>query len=131
METKEEIMSEENWTSKFFKPDEMRCKETGELKVKKELMERLDVLRNIANHPIKISSGYRSSLHSVERNKKPGSNSYHTKGMAADILIGVHNRYDLVNHIIEAGFNGIGINIKRGFIHVDIRPVNERTIFVY
>ena len=49
------------------------------------LAKNLQVLRNEINQPIHINSGYRS----VSHNAKVGGvyNSYHTKGMAADITV--------------------------------------------
>lgn len=127
----QETMDSTNWESKFFKPHEFRCKHTGRLLVSGELIRKLDHLREKLGKPVKITSGYRDKSHPAERDKLPNARSYHQKGMAADIAIGTHNKHDIIAFAIDVGFNGIGIALKRGFVHLDIRSQDQRTVFDY
>lgn len=80
---------------------------------------KLDKAREIANVPFRITSGYRTIAH----NEKVGGvpDSAHTKGRAADIACtSGTNRYIIVNSLLQAGFNRIGI--ANTFIHVDDDP---------
>jgi uncharacterized protein YcbK (DUF882 family) len=94
----------------------------------KKLAAELQHLRDINERPITINSGYRSP----ELNKKVGgsSNSYHMKGMAADITMkGVPPR--LVREIIEAQCElgkmpSGGIGAYSSFTHYDIRKNKAR-----
>jgi len=50
----------------------------------------------------------------------PEVKSSHLYGRAADILATTsRDRFNIVNALIKAGFNRIGISEKSGFIHVD------------
>lgn len=72
-----------------------------------------------------VNSGYRTEKH----NKKVGgkSNSSHLKGLASDIRVSnSQERYAILNGLLEAGFNRIGIG--RTFIHADNDP--DKTPFV-
>ena len=76
----------------------------------------LDKARTHAQIPFKISSGYRTKEH----NKKVGGvpQSSHRLGKACDIACtSSRHRFKIVNALIEAGFNRIGI--AKNFIHVD------------
>ncbi len=103
---------------KHFTLDEFKCRETGQNEIKPEFVEVLDQLREDCGFPFIISSGYRSSTHSIEAAKeKPGT---HTQGIAADIAIsdGAQRRI-IIEKALELGFNGIGV--AKTFVHVDIR----------
>ena len=54
---------------KYFTEEEFACQETGENKIVPEFVERLDELREACNFPFHITSGYRSSEHSIEKAK--------------------------------------------------------------
>ena len=89
----------------------------------------LDNLRELANIPLRITSGSRCK----QRNKDVGGlgDSAHMKGLAVDIGIYDSNeRYHVVVAAIAAGINRIGIG--SGLVHVDIddtKPVN--VLWVY
>ena len=103
---------------RYFQLSEFDCKETGENKMHKDFLQKLDELRHYCGFPFLITSGYRSVNHSVEVKKsKPGT---HTQGIAADISInnGV-DRINIVSKALELGFTGIGV--ANTFVHVDIR----------
>lgn len=106
-----------------FSPDELRCKETGELNMDRDFMDRLQRLRTAFGKRMPITSGFRSQKHSVERRKVlPGS---HTQGKAVDIAIVGEDALELVRLALGFGFTGIGISQKAGgarFVHIDTLP---------
>jgi|TARA_B110000438_G_scaffold10199_2_gene10358 uncharacterized protein YcbK (DUF882 family) len=103
---------------KYFKLDEFDCQETGDNEISEDFVHELDKLREACGFSFKITSGYRSREHSVEKRKQnPGT---HAQGIAADIAVqGGAQRMLLVKNALELGFTGIGV--ARTFIHVDIR----------
>ena len=71
-----------------FKVNEFSCKGKGccsTVYIDSELVEYLQKIRDYFGMPVTINSGYRCAKH----NKAVGgvANSYHTKGMAADIVV--------------------------------------------
>ena len=100
-------------TNEFDSPDEIG---SGNL-MDKRFLEMLDNAREIAGVSFRITSGYRSKAH----NKKVGGvpQSSHRLGKACDIACtSSRHRFKIVNALIEAGFNRIGI--ADTFIHVDL-----------
>lgn len=107
-----------------FKAEEFRCKdETKEFLWAPELLEVLEKIRNHFNAPVIINSGYRTP----NWNTKVGgtSNSYHCKGMAADIVVKGHSSQEVAKYadsIMEQG----GVIRYTNFVHVDVREVKYR-----
>lgn len=105
-------------TEEFDSPDEPGSGEYME----HELIERLDVVRDLCGFPLIITSGYRTIAHNKAlkaKGYKVAKNSSHLLGLAADILVTDNRkRYVLLDAIIEAGFVRIGLGDN--FIHVDI-----------
>lgn len=100
--------------SEFDSPD---LPNSGEMYMDRHFLQMLDDARGQAGIAFKITSGYRTENH----NRKVGGvrNSSHTKGLAADIACSNgSNRFTIVNALIMAGFNRIGI--AKNFIHCDI-----------
>ena len=59
---------------KYFTVNEFKCQETGENEIKDEFIVALDALRHQCGFPFRITSGYRSPNHSIEKKKeKPGN----------------------------------------------------------
>lgn len=110
--------------SEHFKAKEFQCKDKTEgLLVATELLEALEKIRNHFNAPVIINSGYRTP----SWNSKVGgsSNSYHCKGMAADIVVKGHSSQEVAkyaNSIMEKG----GIIKYTNFVHVDVREEKYR-----
>ena len=104
--------------SRHFTSEEFDSKDkrgTGML-MDKKFIEQLQKAREIAGIPFIINSGYRTK----EYNKFVGGvpNSAHTKGKACDIAIkNDRERYIVLNALILAGFNRIGV--YKTFIHCD------------
>lgn len=79
-------------------------------------LHKLDKARSIAGLPFKINSAYRSPEHPLSI-KNPSSS--HIKGLAVDISVkDSRTRFIIVDALIKAGFNRIGI--ADTFIHVDM-----------
>jgi zinc D-Ala-D-Ala carboxypeptidase len=115
-----------DWTKiKYFSKSELACpcgrENCKELPMNEEFMLALDALREEYGHPIHLSSGYRCPKHNMEVGGVLGS--YHTLGVAVDIAIYGKPAYDLLGHIFDMGFEGIGINqtgpYNQRFIHID------------
>ena len=79
------------------------------------LAEWLELLRDTAGGPIRITSGYRSPAY----NRKIGgaSKSKHMLGCAVDITCSVMNTWALAQLAYKVGFRRIGIS--PGFVHLD------------
>ena len=103
---------------KHFDISEFRCRETGENEMKPEFIHMLDELREKCGFPFNITSGYRSTQHSIEvRKAVPGT---HTLGIAVDIAVSNgFERMNIVHEALKMGFSGIGV--AKSFVHVDMR----------
>lgn len=105
-------------TFKYFSIEEFDCQETGENGMDENFIHALDQLREACGFPFRITSGYRSPNHSIEKRKTfPGT---HAQGIACDIAVtGGSQRHIILFHALRLGFTGIGVHKK--FIHVDMR----------
>ena len=92
------------------------------------LAQNLQVLRDHLGKPVIVNSGYRSLAH----NERIGGakNSFHVKGMAADIRVeGLSARmlYSQIEMLIDAGkMDDGGLGLYNTFVHYDIRPIKTR-----
>lgn len=83
----------------------------------KQLAKRLQGLRDLLSLPIEITSGYRDKV--LNTHVKGSSNSYHTKGMAADIEVhgmSAKNVQETLKH-----WDG-GLGSYSNFTHIDLGP---------
>ncbi len=103
---------------KYFSIEEFDCQETGENQMSEDFIHKLDELREKCGFAFTITSGYRSTSHSIESKKsRPGR---HTEGIACDIKVSNgFERMNIVHEALKMGFGGIGV--ARTFIHVDTR----------
>ena len=112
-----------------FRAKELACKCGCNVeKMDSGFMVMLQKLRQTLDRPLFITSGYRCQEH----NKAVGgaSESYHLKGMAADIVcISTKDRYEIVGAAIRLGFSGLGID--KQFVHVDNRKALPKKIWTY
>jgi uncharacterized protein YcbK (DUF882 family) len=110
---------------------EFESPDTKETKIDEKLIDKLESLRDRISKklnrdvPLIINSGYRTS----EYNKKVGGaeNSFHMKGMAADIDVAGIARItidEFAELAEEEGFEGIGK--YNTFVHVDVRGSKAR-----
>lgn len=110
------------WPGVYFQPYEFAVKKTGELKISKELLARLDKLRADFGKPIIINSGFRTKK--SNENASGTKDSAHTYGLAADIkLFGYSDSElkDLADLAIQAGFRGLGTYSDSYCLHLDVR----------
>ncbi len=103
-----------------FKVNEFACKGKGccsKTSVDSKLVEYLQKIRNHFGKPVTINSGYRCATH----NKNVGgtSNSYHIKGMAADIVVEGVKPAEVAKYAESIGVLGLGLYDT--FVHVDTR----------
>lgn len=118
------IKAEHGHLSKHFKAKEFRCKEGNEyMLICKELIEVLETIREHFNAPVIINSGYRTPSWNSKVNGAP--NSYHCKGMAADIVVKGHSSREVAKYadsIMEQG----GVIRYTNFTHIDVREEKYR-----
>lgn len=116
---------------KYFKTDEFDSPDlpgSGQL-MQEEFLMKLDKAREIAGISFKINSGIRTVSHNAKVGGK--SKSAHLTGYAADIAVnGSRSRFIILEALISAGFNRIGI--ANSFIHVDCHPdLDEDVVWMY
>jgi uncharacterized protein YcbK (DUF882 family) len=109
----------------YFRESEFNCKCCGKGgdKMDKRLLKLLDAIRGRLGAPIVVVSGYRCVAH----NTKVGGakNSYHTRGMAVDIItpkMGPRDFYEW----LENNFKIDGHGSYKGFNHIDVRGSHAR-----
>jgi len=115
-----------NWDSNSypnFSFTELVCKETGENRMTRSFLARLQRLRWAIGKPLLITSGYRSVKSSIEaakidQGKLPGTHAF---GSACDISCHGALAHTLLKAAIDLGFTGIGVSQSGGypFIHLD------------
>jgi uncharacterized protein YcbK (DUF882 family) len=111
--------------SEHFSAHEFRCKDGSEHPIDPQLVAMLERVREHFDAPVHIVSGYRSPAH----NAKVGGakSSYHTKGMAADIMVdGVEPT--TVYQFCDTAFKLGGVGRYVSFTHVDCRPYRARWV---
>lgn len=108
--------------TKNFSEWEFRCKCCNSGHVKKELVRKLQKVRDRIGIPITVNSGFRCLFH----NREVGSadTSAHLDGFAVDIK--AHDMFVLLRACIKE-FDRIGIGGE--YLHVDIDP--RKTQFTY
>lgn len=108
----------ENFVEKEFR---CRCGQCGErVLVSMQLLYALESLRAAMGRPLAVTSGFRCPLHPLS---KARPNSYHIKGMAADISTHGMSGKDLHLFMRKAYqlFGGVALNYM-AYIHVDVGP---------
>ena len=108
-----------------FKLDEFACKCTKPICLAPDmsvLHQRIQVLRTIVGHPLRINSAYRCAEHNTRIGG--AKSSKHLAGLALDIdtkgWTG-EQRSVFVRQAAAIGFNGIGI--AETYIHIDMREI--------
>lgn len=118
------IKAEYGPVSPHFKAKEFQCKDKSEyLLIATELTETLEKIRNHFNAPVIINSGYRTPSWNSKVNGTP--NSYHCKGMAADIVVKGHSSQEVAKYadgIMEQG----AVIRYTNFVHIDVREKRYR-----
>jgi len=121
----------ENWPRDRwpnFSPREFTCSTSGEIWVDVAFMDKLQRLRNGVGFPLKVTSGYRSPQHPIEKakidaGKRPGA---HNTGQAVDIAVRGDKAWAVVHEAMLLDFTGLGIQqageYAARFIHLDTLP---------
>jgi len=113
------------YLSENFKVTEFSCKGSRTLPKgmpDPKLLELLEKIREHFNAPITINSGYRSPRHN--RDIGGAENSYHVKGMAADIVVQGVPASKVYNYLNV--FHEGGLGRYKTFTHVDVRDGKAR-----
>ena len=106
--------------SEHFSVKEFACSDgSDEIRIDPKLVDYLEKIRAHFGKPVRITSGYRSPAY----NAKVGGvkNSYHLKGMAADIVIDGVKSKEVAQYAETIGCGGIGWYEARNFTHIDTR----------
>lgn len=93
------------------------------------LVEKLQAVHDLLpeNSVIIINSGYRCQKHNESEKVRGKKNSSHLQGWAADIKCRDSTyRFNLINALLEVGFNRFGFREK--FLHVDIDPMKPKGV---
>ncbi len=95
-----------------------------------ELVLLLQAIRERVQMPVRVSSGFRCRTHN-SRVAGASANSYHTRGMAADIFIDrPATARDLMTQaqaaVEELGYGFLLYYEAQNFVHVDIRNLDWR-----
>jgi uncharacterized protein YcbK (DUF882 family) len=112
--------------SLHFSRSELACHHCGRLVLDTDLLQGLELLRELANAPIIIHDAYRCEVHNLEVGGVP--NSEHPNGKAADLEIrgkNLNEMYQLAVQVPVFEQGGIGL-YDGGFIHVDVRKKKAR-----
>lgn len=118
------IKADYGLVSPHFKASEFQCKDKAEgLLIAAELLEALEKIRSHFNAPVIINSGYRTPDWNAKVNGS--SNSYHCKGMAADIVVKGHSSREIAKYADEIMEQG-GVIRYTNFTHVDVREEKYR-----
>lgn len=115
-------------TKSYFKLEEQYCPCCKTGKFAPELEAKINLAREIAGIPFVVTSGFRCEKH----NKEIGgsANSSHLVGCAVDISTpDNYTRFKVLEGIMKAGFNRIGIAEK--YVHCDIDDFSKPSPIIY
>ena len=109
-----------NSLTEHFKVKEFACRDGSDyVPIDLDLVYKLEEIRQHFGKPIFITSAFRTESY----NKKIGgaSSSYHTKGMAFDIVVQGVSPFDVAHFAQGLWIMGIGCYKDDGFVHIDGR----------
>lgn len=115
--------------SPHFSNHEFVCRDGTSTEIDPQLIEMLEQLRAaLGGHPIRITSGYRSPSYNAQVGG--AKNSYHLRGMAADIQVpGAHpTEVHAMAERLFPTYGGIGLYQRGagGWVHIDSRRPRAR-----
>lgn len=100
-------------SSEFDSPD----KPFSGLQIDQSLVDKLQLIRNSVNRPLRITSGVRTSSHNLKVKGKKDSS--HITGKAVDVAVNnTTQRYELIRLGMYYGFTRIGV--YKYHIHFDV-----------
>lgn len=103
--------------TKNFKTREFKCPDCGIVAYDQKMIDRLQILRNIMNCSITVTSGYRCLTHNKKVNGS--TNSLHMKGIACDIKVTPERLQDLKKYA-NLIFYDTGVGYYPAHVHVDM-----------
>lgn len=120
-----DVLPPQPWPWENFPHAELSRVSTGGVRMVPAFLDRLQTLRLSFQHPIILTSAYRSPEYNL-RVASTGANGPHTTGRAVDILIQGADALDLIGRAWVNGFTGIGLK-QHGphngrFVHLDDLP---------
>ncbi|MBQ1411841.1 MAG: DUF882 domain-containing protein [Clostridia bacterium] len=107
--------------SEHFTVREFRCRDGSDtVLIDDRLVTLLENIRERFGKPVRINSAYRTAKY----NARIGgvSNSYHVKGMAADIVVQDISPKRVAQYAETLNCGGIGWYEHKKFVHIDTRP---------
>lgn len=110
-----------------FKVKEFKCNDGSDtIKIDLDNVKNLQNIRNYFGKPVTINSAYRTYAY----NKAIGgaSNSYHTKGQAADIVIAGVDPLKVYLYALSIGVKGAILYPNSKFCHIDTRATKYHAI---
>lgn len=113
--------------TKNFKTREFKCPCCNVIKYDKDLVDRLQIIRNIMGIPITVTSGYRCK--SFNTKIKGYEKSLHMEGIAVDIKV-EKGRLKELDTLCKAVFYKSGVGTYSNHVHVDLGKY-QRFIGVY
>lgn len=111
------------WRWKYFSPDEIACRGTGQIRLHPDALDKLQALRDRLGKPLIVRSAYRSLQHN--RAVKGAPRSKHMEGTAFDIAMTNHDPVAFEAAAREVGFLGFGFYPRSGFMHIDLGPARS------
>lgn len=114
-----------------FKVREFACKNGSDtILISEELVEVLEKIRTHFDQPVTVTSGYRTAAY--DRKVGGSGKGYHTKGMAADIVVSKVTPAVVALYaqslLGDAGGVECGCYPSGGYVHVDVRPSKWRAV---
>ena len=104
--------------STHFHLREFQCKDGSyQVVLKRDLLDKLQRLRDLAGLPVIVTSGYRNAAYNLKVGGSPTSR--HLRGEAADIRVPGLNPDQVAQLAEQVGLTGIGV--YNTFTHVDVR----------
>jgi len=107
---------------KYFRLDEFRCPDCGQVHINAGLVVLLDGARGMAGHPFRINSGWRCQKHNAEVGG--AEKSRHLIGCAADVACPSKIIFARFCDVMREFFGAPGYEMKiyedRNFIHVAV-----------
>ncbi len=116
-----EALAEINWFMRDWRQNEVIQYDRRNIDIMAATLRLMDT--DEAYH---VVSGYRSPATNAalrRRNRGVARNSYHTKGMAADLKLSSRSVNDMAAAAIACRAGGVGKYRRSNFVHVDCGPV--------
>lgn len=109
--------------SRHFDSSEFRCRDGSTHPIDPRLVEMLEDIRGHFGRAVTITSGYRSPAYNRRVGGAP--NSFHVRGMAADIRVAGVAPADVFQYA-SGRFPISGLGLYRSWTHIDCRPYRAR-----